>query len=56
MASYSGKVDILDILVSHESDLTKRNRKGDTPLHISIRNGTAEFSLALIEHLKKKSA
>jgi ankyrin repeat protein len=49
MAAQGGKLGVLEVLVKEGVYLCAVNKVGDTPLHISIRRGHEEFSLALIQ-------
>jgi ankyrin repeat protein len=48
MAAQGGKPEVLELLVKEGAYLCAVNKVRDTPLHISIRRGHEEFSLALI--------
>jgi ankyrin repeat protein len=48
MAAQGGKLEVLEVLVKEGAYLCAVNKVRDTPLHISIRRGHEEFSLALV--------
>ena len=50
VCKYGYSTRICDILLKHGADINKRNRNGETPLHLSVKEG----DIAMVNFLKKK--
>lgn len=51
LAAQGGSLEVLNVLFKYKADLCLINDARDTPLHVSIRHGHEDFSLALITKL-----
>lgn len=53
LVAYNGNLHILKILLENGAQVVSKNRFGDTPLHIAIRNKQRQFAKWLIQYLTK---
>ena len=50
MVAYCGNIELLNFLLDQGANLLARNKFGDTPLHIAIRNNQKAFAERVIQY------
>lgn len=49
MAAHEGREDVVGVLLSYKADVDRRNRSGETALHLACRQGRTRVVRLLLE-------